>query len=89
MRRFMMSRDAPWTLVAWAQVVEPDFPLLSDFNGDATHALGHRAQTTGGCVTYRERSAFLIEERNYPRRVALRRGEVPDVDVLLEAARAL
>jgi peroxiredoxin len=84
----MMSRDAPWTLVAWAQVVEPDFPLLSDFNGDATRALDI-AHSYRGMRDVSRRSAFLIEEGTIRGAWLYDAGEVPDVDVLLEAARAL
>src|SRR3712207_7624329 len=32
-RVFGISRDSPYTHVAWAQVLDLNFPLLSDWNG--------------------------------------------------------
>ena len=57
---YAISRDSPWTHVAWMQALDLDFPLLSDWNGDATHGFGvafdHR-----GLRDVSERSAFLID----------------------------
>jgi peroxiredoxin len=86
---YAISRDSPWTHVAWMQALDLDFPLLSDWNGEATHgfdvAIDHR-----GLRDVSERSAFLID-RDGTIRGAWRYGtsEVPDFDVLLAAARAL
>jgi len=35
-----ISRDSPWTHIAWTQAIDLNFGLLSDYNGDATRALG-------------------------------------------------
>ena len=35
-----MSRDSPWTHIAWSQALDLEIPLLSDFNADAVHAFG-------------------------------------------------
>ena len=35
-----VSRDSPWTHVAWMQALDLDFPLLSDWNADATKGFG-------------------------------------------------
>jgi glutaredoxin-dependent peroxiredoxin len=86
---YAISRDSPWTHVAWMQALDLDFPLLSDWNGEATHgfdvAIDHR-----GLRDVSERSAFLID-RTGTVRGAWRYGssEVPDFDELLAAARAL
>jgi peroxiredoxin len=37
---YAISRDQPWTHVAWMQALDLNFPLLSDFNGDATRGFG-------------------------------------------------
>jgi len=34
---YAISRDSPWTHVAWTQALDLNFPLLSDWNADATH----------------------------------------------------
>src|ERR687895_214695 len=34
------SRDSPWSHVAWMQALDLNFPLLSDWNGDAIRAFG-------------------------------------------------
>ena len=33
-----VSRDSPWTHIAWSQALDLNFGLLSDWNGDATRA---------------------------------------------------
>jgi peroxiredoxin len=37
---YAISRDSPYTHVAWMQALDLDFPLLSDWNADATHGFG-------------------------------------------------
>jgi len=88
-RLFGVSRDSPWTHIAWSQVLDLDFPLLSDWNADAVHALGigfeHR-----GLKDVAARSAFLVDEGGTVRGAwRYETGEVPDFDVPLAAARAL
>ena len=65
------------------------FPLLSDWNGEATagFGVGHEYRGMAGVP---ERSAFLIDAEGTIRG-AWRYGddEVPDVEELLAAARAL
>jgi glutaredoxin-dependent peroxiredoxin len=83
------SRDSPWTHIAWAQALELDFPLLSDWNAEAVSAFGisheHR-----GMQDVAERSAFLIDTDGTVRG-AWRYGttELPDMDELVSAAQAL
>jgi peroxiredoxin len=88
-RIFGISRDSPWTHVAWQQVLEVDFPLLSDWNAEAVHGFGV-AHTYRGMDDVAERSAFLID-RGGTVRGAWRyaSSEVPDVEELVSAARAL
>jgi peroxiredoxin len=84
-----ISRDSPWTHIAWAQALDLDFPLLSDWNAEAVHGFGI-AQEHRGMRDVAERSAFLIDTGGTVRR-AWRYGttEVPDFDELLSAAQAL
>jgi peroxiredoxin len=88
-RPFGISRDAPWTHIAWAQALDLTFPLLSDFNGEAIDGFGI-AQEFRGLREVAERTAFLVDEGGTVRR-AWRYGtsEVPDFDELLAAARSL
>jgi hypothetical protein len=39
-RVFAISRDSPWTHIAWSQVLDLTFPLLSDWNGEAIDGFG-------------------------------------------------
>ena len=89
MRIFGISRDSPWTHVAWKQTLDLSFPLLSDWNADAVHAFGITHEFRG-LKDVAERTAFLVDAGGTVRG-AWRYGtsEVPDLDELLEAARAL
>ena len=71
------------------QALDLDFPLLSDWNGEATHGFGV-AHDHRGLRDVSERSAFLID------RDGLVRGAwryestgMPDLEALLAAARTL
>ena len=88
-RPFAISRDSPWTHIAWSQTLDLTFPLLSDFNGEAIEAFGI-AQEFRGLRGVAERTAFLVDEGGTVRG-AWRYGtsEVPDLDELLAAARSL
>jgi glutaredoxin-dependent peroxiredoxin len=86
---FAISRDSPWTHIAWSQTLDLNFPLLSDFNGDAVEAfgIGHEFR---GLEHVAQRTAFLVDAQGTVRgawRYAT--SEVPDFDELLAAARAL
>ena len=84
-----VSRDSPWTHIAWAQALDLDFPLLSDWNAEAVHGFGI-AQEHRGMRDVAERSAFLIDTGGTVRGAwRYESSEVPDVDELLSAARAL
>jgi glutaredoxin-dependent peroxiredoxin len=84
-----ISRDSPWTHIAWAQALDLDFPLLSDWNAEAVHGFGI-AQEHRGMRDVAERSAFLIDTGGTVRG-AWRYGttEVPNMDELITAAQAL
>ena len=85
----MLSRDSPYTLVAWSQALDLDVPLVSDWNADAVRGFGV-AHEYRGMKDVAERSAFLVDRGGTVRgawRYAA--GEVPDFDELLAAAQAL
>jgi peroxiredoxin len=86
---YAISRDSPYTHVAWMQALDLDFPLLSDFNAEATKGFDVAFEFRG-MRDVSQRSAFLID-RDGVLRGAWRyeTGELPDFDELLEAARAL
>ena len=86
---YAASRDSPWTHVAWMQALDLDFPLLSDWNADATHGFGvafdHR-----GLKDVSARSAFLIDREGTVRGAwPYEISELPDFDVLLVAVKEL
>jgi peroxiredoxin len=84
-----VSRDSPWTHIAWTQALDLNFGLLSDFNGDAVRALGIASEFRG-LRDVAERSAFLVDGDGTIRRAwAYGTADVPDVDALLQACRAL
>jgi glutaredoxin-dependent peroxiredoxin len=87
-RVFGVSRDSPWTHIAWAQTLDLNFPLLSDWNGEAVRAFGV-AREFRGLLGVADRTAFLLEQDGTVRG-AWQYGttEVPDFDELLAAARA-
>jgi|SRR5215208_333657 len=82
-----ISRDSPWSHVAWMQALDLNFPLLSDWNAEAVRGFGV-AHEFRGFHDVAERSAFLID-RDGTVRGAWRydTAEVPDFDALLSAAR--
>ena len=55
-----ISRDSPWTHIAWTQALDLNFGLLSDLNGEAVRAFGI-AQEFRGLKDVAERSAFLLD----------------------------
>ncbi|HEV2712747.1 MAG TPA: redoxin domain-containing protein [Gaiellaceae bacterium] len=88
-RAMAASRDSAWSHVAWTQALDLNFPLLSDWNGDAIRGFGI-AREYRGMKDVARRSAFLID-RDGTVRAAWRYedGEVPDLDELISAARQL
>jgi glutaredoxin-dependent peroxiredoxin len=85
---YAISRDQPWTHVAWTQALDLNFPLLADFNGDATRGFGVGFEFRG-LHDVSARSAFLVDADGIVRGAwAYETSEIPDFDVLLEAVRA-
>src|ERR671936_1515381 len=87
-RVYGVSRDSPWTHIAWSQALDLNFPLLSDWNADAVKAFDI-AHEFRGFTDIAERTAFLVEAGGTVR-ASWRYGssEGADFDVLLEAALA-
>jgi peroxiredoxin len=84
-----ISRDSPWTHIAWTQALDLNFGLLSDFNGDAVRAFGvgfeHR-----GLREVARRTTFLVDGEGVIRRAwSYEPSELPDVEGWVAAARAL
>jgi peroxiredoxin len=75
--------------VAWTQALDLDFPLLSDWNAEATLGFGVAFEHNGMRDVSR-RSAFLIDVDSVVRGAwGYELGELPDVDELIAAANAL
>jgi glutaredoxin-dependent peroxiredoxin len=86
---YAISRDSPWTHVAWMQALDLDFPLLSDWNGEATHGFDVAFEYRGLRGVSR-RTAFLVDSGGIVRGAwEYETSAVPDFDALLAAARAL
>ena len=86
---FGISRDSPWSHVAWAQALDLRTALLSDWNGEAVRGFD-AAQDYRGMKDVAQRSAFLIDQDGEVRGAWSYGNElVPDFDELLAAARAL
>jgi glutaredoxin-dependent peroxiredoxin len=89
-RVFAISRDSPYSHTAWREVLELNFPLLSDWNAEAVRAFGVAHEYRSGMRDVAERSAFLVDGDGTVRGAwRYESAELPDVDVLLSAARAL
>jgi len=86
---YAISRDSAYTHVAWTQALDLTFPLLSDWNGEAVEAFGVGLEFRG-LRGVAGRSAFLVDGDGTVR-AAWRydTSELPDLDELLQAARAL
>ena len=88
-RALGISRDSPWSHVAWMQALDLNFPLLSDWNAEAVRGFGI-AHEHRGLQDVAERTAFLVDQEGTVRGAwRYETAEVPDFDELLSAARAL
>jgi peroxiredoxin len=84
---YAISRDQPWTHVAWMQALDLNFPLLADFNGEATRGFGVGFEFRG-LHDVSARSAFLIDAGGIVRAAwSYETSQLPDFDELLAAAR--
>ena len=84
-----ISRDSPWSHVAWTQALDIEVSLLSDWSGEALRAL-EIVQEFRGLPDVARRAAFVVDGSGIIRG-AWRYGasEVSDFDRLVEAARSL
>ena len=87
---YAISRDSPWSHVAWGQALDlGELALLSDWTGDAVRSFGV-AKDYRGFADVAERSAFLVDRDGIIRGAwRYESSEVPDFDELVSAARAL
>ncbi len=89
MQPYAISRDSPWTHVAWTQALDLNVPLLSDWNAEATRGFGVAFEYRG-LRDVSERSAFLIDGGGVIRGSwRYDTSQLPDFDFLLEAVRAM
>lgn len=90
MRPYGISRDSPWSHVAWTQALDLDgIVLLSDWNAEAVRAFGVAADYRG-LADVAQRSAFLVDGEGIIRGAwRYESSQVPDFDELLSAARSL
>jgi peroxiredoxin len=88
-RPFGSSRDSAWTHIAWAQALDLNFPLLSDWNNEAMRAFGVQREFRGHRGVA-DRTAFLVDQDGTVRGAwRYDTAELPDFDELLRAAQAL
>jgi glutaredoxin-dependent peroxiredoxin len=87
-RPFAISRDSPWSHVAWSQTLGVDVPLLSDWNGEATRAFDVAFEPLG-MADVAARSAFLIRDGATIEAAWMLGAELPDLDAVIAAAREL
>lgn len=82
-----ISCDSPWTHIAWTHALDFNFPLLSDWNREATRAFGVE-HTFRGFEGVSRRCSFLIDADGSVRGAWLYDiSEVPDLDAVLAVAR--
>ena len=84
-----ISRDSPWSHIAWSQALDLNVPLLSDWNAEAVRSFGV-AREFRGLRDVAERSAFLVDSGGTVRGAwRYETAEVPDFDELLAVVREL
>ncbi len=84
-----ISRDSPYSHKKWGEQQWLDYPLLSDWTGEAVRAFGV-AQDLDGLVDTPVRSCFLIDGDGVIRGAwRYEDAEVPDVEELARAAVSL
>ena len=79
------SRDSAWSNVAWIQALDLNFPLLSDWNGEAIRAFGVAFEPIG-MADVAKRSSFLIEDGTTIVESWMLGAELPDIDDVIAAA---
>jgi peroxiredoxin len=86
-RALAISRDSPWSHLAWAQTLGVDVPLLSDWNGEATRAFGVAVEPLG-MRDVPARASFLVEDGMTIRESWMHGRELPDLDAVIASAGA-
>jgi peroxiredoxin Q/BCP len=88
-RVFGASRDSHWSHRAWKETLGIDVPLLSDWNGALAKRFG-AARVWRWMEGVPRRSAFLVgEDGTVLGSWQYEDSELPDFDLLLDAARQL
>jgi peroxiredoxin len=86
---YAISRDSPYTHIAWMQALDLVVPLLSDWNAEASRGFGVGIEFRGMRDVSR-RSAFLLGGDGVVQGAwEYANDELPDFDELVTAARAL
>ena len=84
-----ISRDSPWTHISWMQALDLNFGLLSDWNAEAVRGFGV-SQEYRRLKDVPRRAAFLVDGAGTIQGAwSYENSEVPDLDPLFEAVRAL
>jgi peroxiredoxin len=84
-----ISCDSPWTHIAWTHALDFNFPLISDWNREATRAFGIE-HTFRGLEGVSRRCSYLVDADGTVRGSWLYDiSELPDLDAVLGVARAL
>jgi peroxiredoxin len=84
-RPLAISRDSPWSHMAWSQTLGVDVPLLSDWNGDSIRAFDVAFEPLG-MQDVAARSCFLIEDGTTIVEAWMLGPELPDIDAIVAAA---
>ena len=88
-QRLGISRDSPWTHIAWIQALDLNFPLLSDWNAEAVRGF-EIAREFRGYKDVPLRSAFLVDTAGTIRSTwRYEDSDVPDFDALVAAAQVI
>ncbi|WP_027892401.1 redoxin domain-containing protein [Calidithermus chliarophilus] len=87
---FGISVDTPWTLAAYARDLGLEFPLLSDYNREATRALGLEISLKG-LPGFSQRAAYVTDAEGRVRWswVAEVPAQEPPYEEVAAAAQAL
>jgi peroxiredoxin len=85
-RPLAISRDSPWSHAAWAQTLDVEVPLLSDWNGEAIRAFGVAFEPLG-MEDVAARSSFLIEDGDRIVAAWMLGRELPYIDAVIADAR--
>jgi glutaredoxin-dependent peroxiredoxin len=81
-----ISVDSPYTNVKFAEACKATFPIVSDFNKEASEAYGVMREDLGGLKGVSERAAFVIDGNGLIKYAWV--GENPGVMPDLQAIRA-